>query len=431
MRHAYYQQKGSTIHHRGEWLGWLIVTIAALFYCYEYFLRIAPGVMASQIRSAFQIDATGFGVLLGFYYYAYTPLQLPVGILVDRFGPRRLLFVACLLCVVGAFMFGNPQQNIIVAHAGRFLVGFGSAFAFVSVLKLASTWLPSRYFALVTGLVVSLGMIGAMLGDMALPIWLESLSWNDTVIYSAYVGIVIALLIILFIRDKRSSAKPFPTQQMNVKGLIVDFVKLLGNANVWINGLIGCLLYLSLTVFAEAWGIEFLQTVHGFSHKNATWANAMVFLGFAIGGPIVGIISERIRSRRKPMIIGSVIATAICAVIIYAENISVPMVYVLLFSFGFFTSAQVLIFAVARELFPKRLTGSALAMTNMMVMVGGMIFQPLTATLIDIHWGKTLLMENGLRVYVAADFQYAMNLMLACFVLNIVLCLILRETYES
>lgn len=429
MRHAYYQTAGNRVYHRGEMIGWVIFILAACFYCYEYFLRIAPGVMAQQIRAAFQLDATGFGVLLGFYYYAYTPLQLPVGIMMDRFGPRRLLFVACLICAVGSFMFGNPQHNLLLAQIGRLLVGFGSAFAFVGVLKLASTWLPTRYFALVTGMTTSLGMAGAMLGDMALPVWLDKVEWNQAVNQSAIIGVVLAFLILLIVRDRRSKAKPFPQQQAKVKDLVTDFVRLLSNANVWINGAIGCLLFLSLTIFAEAWGIEFLQTVHGFSHRSATWANAMVFLGFAIGGPMMGFLSEKMRSRRKPMIIGSILATAVSLPLIYVTSLGVTTVYLLLFLFGLVTSAQVLIFVVARELFPRKLTGTALAMTNMVVMIGGTFLQPLTGKLLDVHWAKTLLIENGLRIYSASDFQFAMSMMFICFVINTVLCFILKETF--
>lgn len=425
------ETKGLKVHHRGEWIGWVIFGLAAFFYCYEYFLRIAPPVMGEQIRAAFHLDATGFGVLLAFYYYAYDPLQLPVGVMMDRFGPRRLLFVACLMCVLGLYFFSNTTNQLSIAQLGRFLVGFGSAFAFVGVLKIASVWLPTRYFAVVAGVTTSLGMIGAMLGQMALPIWLEHTDWHTTIWQSAFVGIVLAFVILLVVRDHRSAAKPFPHQQVNVKGLIVDFVKLLKNKDVWINGGIGCLMFLSLTVVAEAWGIEFLKVAHGFDLKSATWANAMVFLGFAIGGPIVGWISEKCQSRRIPMICGSTLACIVLVPLIFIANLPHPIVYALLFLLGLVSSPQVLIFVVASEIFPKVMTGTALALTNMICMVGGALFQPLTGKLLDIHWAKTLLMENDLRVYSVSDFQFAMSMVLICYIVNVVLCWLLRESYQG
>ena len=113
-------------------VAWLVCALGAVFYSYEYFLRISPSVMEHALRDHFNLSATGFGLLSAFYYYAYVPMQLPVGVLMDRFGPRRLLTIACLICVVGTFMFGDTVL-FGVAAAGRFLVGLGSAFAFLKI----------------------------------------------------------------------------------------------------------------------------------------------------------------------------------------------------------------------------------------------------------------------------------------------------------
>ena len=118
-------------------LPWVICGLGALFYCYEYLLRISPSVMMSDLMQAYHINATVFGNLAAFYYYAYTPMQLPVGILMDRYGPRRLLTFACLACALGSYLFAHAF-HIELAQIGRFMVGFGSAFAFVGVLKLAT-----------------------------------------------------------------------------------------------------------------------------------------------------------------------------------------------------------------------------------------------------------------------------------------------------
>ena len=158
-------------------IGWLICGLGAIFYSYEYLLRIAPSVMEPALREHFDLSATGFGLLSSIYYFAYVPMQLPVGVLLDRYGPRRLLTFACLICVIGTLLFTGTTVFWIAA-TGRFLVGFGSAFAFVGVLKLATIWLPENRLAMVSGMTSALGAIGAMLGDNFLEIFVNRL-WLD------------------------------------------------------------------------------------------------------------------------------------------------------------------------------------------------------------------------------------------------------------
>ena len=147
-------------------LGSLICVIGGLFYCYEFILRIIPGALQSELSAAFgHISASAFGELSAFYYFAYSPMQMPVGMLMDRYGPRRLLSFACLCCTLGSLMF-SYSSSLMVAESGRFLVGFGSSFAFVGVLSLALHWLPRRYFSLVAGLITTLGMLGLVYGEV-------------------------------------------------------------------------------------------------------------------------------------------------------------------------------------------------------------------------------------------------------------------------
>ena len=148
------------------YLGSLICAIGAMFYCYEFILRIIPGALQSELSAAFgHISASTFGQLSAFYYFAYSPMQMPVGMLMDRFGPRRLLSFACMCCTLGSFMF-SYSSSMLIAGSGRFLVGFGSSFAFVGVLSLAMHWLPRRYFSLVAGLITTLGMLGLVYGEV-------------------------------------------------------------------------------------------------------------------------------------------------------------------------------------------------------------------------------------------------------------------------
>lgn len=193
-------------------LPWLICGLGALFYCYEYFLRILPSVMTQHLMHAFNIDAAMFGNLMAFYYYAYTPMQLPVGVMMDRIGPKRLLVFAAVICAFGTYLFAH--QYLAVAQTGRFLVGFGSAFAFVGVMKLASIWLPPSRFGMIAGFATTLGMLGAMGGDILLAELVRDLGPKTTLYLASAVGIVITVILWLAIPDRN---KPLRSSEKNIQ----------------------------------------------------------------------------------------------------------------------------------------------------------------------------------------------------------------------
>lgn len=423
-------------------LGVLICLMGALFYSYEYFLRICPSVMEDALRSHFGLSATSFGLLSAFYYYAYVPLQLPVGILLDRYGPRLLLTLACALCVIGTFLF-TDTHFFWVSATGRFLTGFGSAFAFVGVLKLATIWLPENRLAMVAGLTSALGTVGAMLGDNILGSLVEKLGWVQTMHYAAYFGIILCVFLWMFIKDKRhdrshSLLEGHGTVTTFRKSMI-DLSIIARTKQVWINGLYGCLVYLPTTVFGELWGIPYLMHSHGLSQEAAGMANSLLFFGFMTGAPLMGFISDQLRRRKPPMFIGALGAGIIMSLILYIHGLTAIQINILMFLLGLFYSAQCIVFAVGRESSPSEAAATAIAMTNMLVMLGAMLLQPLVGRLLD--W--SLLMHQGVQaiphsnrelvrqLYTAADYQFAMSIIPIGIFTAAILVLFIKETYAD
>jgi sugar phosphate permease len=404
---------------------WVICSLGALYYCYEYFLRIVPSVITPELMRHYHLTGAEVGNLSAFYYHAYMPMQIVVGILIDRYGPKRLLTLACLLCVVGTYLF-TGSQSLTLAAAGRFLVGFGSAFAFVGALKLATIWFPANRFALVSGIIVSLGMMGAMAGDVVRRALIDAIGWVQTLYISAFIGLVLALMLWVFIRDENPNIPLHHIKTESFQELLTGLGRALKNPQIWLSGMIGFLLYLSLSAFAEMWGITYLEQAHGLAKNYAATANAMVFLGWAIGSPLWGWISDHICQRRLPIIIGSIAALIIVCLIIYVPGWSLPATYLLLFAFGFFTSAEVLVFAISKEVSPVHIAGIAIALTNMIVMIGGNIFQPLIGKLLDLKWDGLLL--DGARIYPLSAYQFAMSILPISIAVALILTMFMRET---
>lgn len=413
--------------------------LGAAFYSYEYFLRILPSVMESSLREHFGLTATGFGFLSAFYYYAYVPMQLPVGVLMDRFGPRRLLTIACLICVVGSFIFSN---TIIFHYAatGRFLVGLGSAFGFVGVLKLATIWLPENKMALAAGTASALGTISATVGDNLLGDMVHDIGWKMTVDWASFVGIGLAIILWFGVREKTKHVKAVESSKASFKVNLSDLVLILRNRQIWINGMYGCLVYLPTTVFAELWGIPYLTHAHGLSHSGAEFCNSMLFLGFTIGAPLNGYISDKIARRRLPMFTGALGAAILMTIIIYLPGLNQSTLNVLMFLLGLLYSSQAIVFAVGRELSPENAAGTAIAATNMMVMLGAMFLQPLVGKLLDLSqlWHLTNTASPFLEeampnvqelVHSAADYQLALSVIPIGILIAASLTFFLRETY--
>ncbi|MFZ4077428.1 MAG: MFS transporter, partial [Legionellaceae bacterium] len=262
-----------SVSKKGMLFGWLICALGAVFYSYEYFLRITPSVMEGALRDHFSLSATGFGLLSASYYYAYVPMQLPVGLLMDRFGPRRLLTFACLICVIGTWMFAGSSV-VSYAAAGRFLVGFGSAFAFVGVLKLATLWLPEDKLGMVAGLASALGTVGAMLGDNVLGTMVSAMGWQHTVNLTALVGVGLTVILWFGIHDRKGHPEADGGTVATFRGALLDLKLIAANKQIWINGLYGCLVYLPTSVFAELWGIPYFSHAHHLSESAAEVANS-------------------------------------------------------------------------------------------------------------------------------------------------------------
>jgi sugar phosphate permease len=414
---------------RAMLLPWLICGLGAVFYCYEYFLRITPSVMTSELMSAYDLKGGEIGNLSAFYYHAYVPMQIIVGLLMDRYGPRRLLTIACVLCAFGSYLFAG-HYGFAVAEFGRFVIGFGSAFAFVGALKLATIWLPPNRFALVSGIIMCLGMIGAMMGDVLLREMVDAIGWQTTIYASAVAGLVLAVFLWLIIRDSSPDHPNHHTHVINFKGVLKGLALALKNPQIWLNGIVGFLMYLSLSAFAELWGIPYLEQAHGLSKTYAAYANSMIFLGWAVGSPAWGWFSDHIQRRCLPIIIGSIGAFLLILFLLYVPHLSTAMVYGVLFLFGIFSSVQILVFAICHETSKMKVAGTAIALTNMIVMIGGNVFQPFIGKLLDMEWSHQLV--GGARVYSGHAYQIALSVIpIGLFIAAFIVIFLIRETHAT
>ncbi len=406
--------------------GTLICIIGGLFYCYEFVLRIIPGALQSELSASFgHISAAAFGQLSAYYYFAYSPMQIPVGMLMDRYGPRRLLSFACLCCAIGSLMF-TYSSSLLIAGCGRFLVGFGSSFAFVGVLSLALHWLPRRYFSLVAGLVTTLGMLGLVYGEVKITEIAETMGLQYVLFMMVILGLILTALIFLIVRDgpggHKMKTEPLPYFFKNV-------IKVLTSPGVWLIGFVGACLYTSLSVFGELWGKSYLEHAHHLTKAQAAMAISCMFLGWAVGAPVAGFLSDFTRRRVLPMVFGAVGAFICICIILYYPNLSFTTLNILLFLYGLFSGTELIVFIMAKESSGVELSGTVFAVTNMIVTLGGVIFQPLVGKLLDTFGDSGLI--NGEHIYTVVDYQVALSILPISLLLVTIAAFFLKDSYSS
>ncbi len=404
---------------------WFICGIGMLFYCFNYFLRVSPSVMQQDLMQDLHINAVQFGTLAAFYYWAYTPMQIPVGLIYDRFGARIVQFGACLIAVLGVLIF-ILADSYSLACLGRFLIGLGTAFAYIGVLKLASVWLPPNRFATVAGLTTAFGMVSAIISDKFLTQFVQSVGYQNALHITLFIGVALSLFILFFMQNK-PKINIIPTKILNFKELLNALNIILLNRQIWLIGIIGCLFYLPASVFLDLWGIPYLRTAYHLSPEKAATAVSWVFVGWIISGPSIGALSDKIKRRRLPLLISAVMSTVLMSIVFYVPGLTLTMLYGLFFFIGIFCGAHPLCFALGKENCQHSFSGTAVAVTNTLIMLGGMIFQPLVGFLLDKH--TNAIMENGNALYTASDYTYALSVVPLGLTLAIVLTFFIKETY--
>lgn len=359
--------------------GWLICALGAVFYCYEYILRIEPSLMVPELMQYFKLSADKFGILVSLYYLAYAPMQFFVGVILDIYKPKYILTLAVSICVTGSALFALTDQVIICA-LGRFLIGLGSAFAFIGALKLATIFLPRNKFAFFSGLVTSFGMLGGFVANLLFGTVIKMLGWKMLLILSTVIGMLIIPSMWHFLSMeifKKSNASNPRSQE-----LLKPILKIIKNKNLWKIGLTGSLLFLSISVFAELWGITFIRTHFHLDNQHAAFINALIFLGWMIGAPLNGVFSEKFTNKANYLIFGGLAGTLLFSLIVFSPIHSILSLEILFFLLGLVSSTQTLCFVIAREYTSNNLTATTLAFINIVVMLGGLLFQPFIGLLL-------------------------------------------------
>jgi len=410
---------------RKSYYPWIVWGLCAGFFFAEYLVRLEPSITKQQLMQAFHLNATTFGTLSAFFTLSYVLMQIPVGTLIDKYGSHKLMVINSLACAIGCFVFAFAH-DLYSAEMGRLLSGIGSAFAFVGTLRLARNWFPPSKIGLIAGMTQAAGMLGASVGEGPFAMIVHAIGWRETMWLIGGIILLISIMIALIVRDKPSQ-QAAAEDQTERPGLLHCLHSVLRNPQTWYNGLFVGLLYAPTAAFAELWGVPFItETYHVTTTVAATGISA-IFLGWAIGGPVTGWISDQQEKRKPTMIASTILSMVILSAILYIPHLPLYALFVLLFLYGIANTGVATSYAMASEINAIEVSGTSIAFANMASVIIGSCFQPLIGIILDRSWDGSL--SHGVPVYSLLAYQQALKLLPACLLLAFFTTFLIKETH--
>lgn len=412
---------------------WTIYVILVLAYMLVYFHRMAPGVVSADLMSAFDASGVALGSLAAMYYYIYTAMQLPAGVLSDTLGPRVTVTVGNVIAGIGSIVFGLAD-TLGVASTGRFLVGLGVSVVFVSLMRSNTVWFSERQYGLVSGFTLLLGNLGAVLAAGPLAAALSLCSWRCVFVALGVVSLALAVFTGWFVRNRPQDAG-FPSLR-EMEGNDAhpernqhwwhDLKGVLATRRIWPGFWLNFGMAGGLFAFAGLWGVPFLRDVFGMDRMQAAQYTTLTLLFLALGTLVSGWLSDRIR-RRKPVILGSAILYCLAWIgMLYLPWSPGWSGYLLFALVGLAGSGFVVSYPVAKEVITPALSGMAISVVNTGLFLGAAIMQPLFGWVMDQSWDGTL--REGVRIYALQDYRYGLTLMLGFAVISLLSATRIAET---
>lgn len=404
-------------------LGLFIWLIAVLFFLYECFLRVFPNTLSQDIIKSFNINAEQFALITSSFFISYAIMQTPVGILVQKYGIKKPLTIACGLCTFSVFLF-TYSDTISLAILSRFIMGVGSSFAYISLLSLALNWFPRKHFGFFAGISQFLGSIGPLLAGAPLAIAVNKFSgnWNGVFFYVGVFGIFITLLTLFFVKNKPTNESPVIYLDVS-KSLRKQTYNLLKSSQIlWII-IYTAVIYAAIPIIGAFWGTIYLQT-KGFDKTTAAFLSACIWIGYSIGCPLIGKISDHM-NRRVPLMVFSAFCGFIFSILLlyYPSNNSIFLA-ICFIGVGLGASGQVLSFAITTEIVPEKLQTTFLGLNNTILMLSGAAISTFISTIIHVKGASDNI------TYKTADFTKGLSAIPILFLVAFFISLFsIKETF--
>ncbi|KTD56406.1 MFS transporter [Legionella shakespearei] len=403
-------------------LPWMVCFAATLFFFYEFIQGNMFASIAANIMQDYQIQADKMAYLSSIYYLANVLFLFIAGMILDRFSIKKTILIAMFLCVMSTFLLAY-SHSFYVALLCRFITGIGSAFCFLGPVRLASHWFPPKRMALVTGAIVTVAMTGGMMAQYPLTKLVAYVGWRQAVQDVGVLGLVMLILMFFWIKERPQVAVKKEGQPIDV---LAAAKKAYLNPQYLRAALYTSLMNMAIAVFGAMMGTLYLEQRLIISSEQASMINGMLFFGAIVGAPFVGWLSDKMNLRILPMKAG-VFASMLTLLAVLYLPVSVSVMSVLFFLLGFFTSAQVISYALVAESSPPAMTATAVSVISILTQGGYLIYQNLFSSLLTNYGGMHMI--NGVPVYQLEAYQHAALILPLGLLIAFLLLFGLKETH--
>lgn len=389
-----------------------------VFFCYQFILRLWPGLMMHPIMQQFSIDASHFGVMAAFYYFGYAGMQIPIACLMEKWQTKWVIFIFALLCGTSTLLF-TYTNHFYVACACRFLIGAGSAVGFLGVSKVVSEWFSEANYSKLIAYSFSIGLLGAIYGGKPISLLLDKSPWQQVALVLAVVAIIIACLNLVLLHSPagNQSHNEAPVFKWSYLLTLLSSPKiiLLAIANLFMVG--------ALEGFSDVWGVPYLMTAYTIDKATAAELISFVFFGMLFGGPLLARLSKLFS--KYVVIAGSGLAiTVLFSILLCAQHYNWIFLACLFFSVGVFCCYQVIVFAAGASMVKPHYLGVTIAFLNCVNMLGGSFFHTIIGEMMDFN-------SIGTDQYSLATYQHALMFIPIFSCLGAVIVIFLKLQQDS
>jgi len=393
---------------------WLLV---AVYYFYQYALRSAPSVMMPELTNAFGVNALGVSAIVGMFYYGYSPFSLVAGTSIDRFGAKRVIPIGAAVVGIGALLFSTG--NATVANIGRFLQGAGGSFALIGAVYLITKNFPASVAASLIGATQMFGMAGGSAGQFLVgPIIKSGVTWDRFWLYAGCLGLIISGVLLVLLPKETPKAATRGSDAFSA--LLRSLGKVFRNPQSLLCGFISGLLFVPTTILGMTWGVRFLQEARGREFEAAVTLAASIPIGWMIGCPLLGFISDRL-GRRKPVIFGGAVMLLAVVTWVLFGNPEILRGHTVGILMGIASGAAMLPYTVIKEANPPELGGTATGVINFINFTFSALLGPVFgARLVELPEGDTSL--------ALAHYQAGFKPLLYGIIVALILTVFLKET---
>ena len=390
------------IHNIGRRRAWVIWVVGLSVYTLAVFHRTSLGVAGLIAADRFHISAGQLATFTVVQLAVYAAMQIPVGVLLDRFGSRRLMLVGLTLMTLGQAWFALAG-TFPVGLAARVLLGAGDAMIFTSLLRLVALWFRVKQAPMVTQLTGVIGQLGAIAAATPLALALRSWGWTRSYLVAASIGVVLSVFLFLLVKD--SPYVGDSVERIKIRSLAHTLGEVWGNPGTRLGLWIHFTAPFGGTVFVMLWGYPFLVAGEGLSPELASALLILLTLVAMAAGPLIGVVTAKVPYRRSQFVLAIVLA--ICAVwatvLLWPGRAPLWLLVLLVVVLAVGGPGSMVSFDLARTFHPTKRLGRVTGIIN----VGGFVASLLAIGLIGLVLDHRA--PGGATTYTLPDFKVAMS----------------------